>query len=146
MNVEIRIDETVDEPKVLIIASSMSDEVNEIVRRLSESPLRVLAGFREDSVELVEPGRVSRAYASGGKVYAVADGHEYLLKLRLYELEERLSGCGFVRISNSELINLSHAKSFDLSLAGAICVKLADGTAAYVSRRYVAKIKQVLGI
>jgi len=37
-------------------------------------------------------------------------------------------------------------KQFDLSLAGTICVMLVDGTVTYVSRRYVSKIKNILGI
>ena len=62
------------------------------------------------------------------------------------ELEERLAKDRFVRISNSEIINLKQVKGFDLSFAGTICVTLSGGTVTYVSRRYVAKIKQVLGI
>ena len=52
----------------------------------------------------------------------------------------------FVRISNSEIINLKKVKSFDLSFAGTICVTLSNGQTTYVSRRYVSKIKQVLGM
>ncbi len=71
---------------------------------------------------------------------------EYLLRMRLYEAEERLDQTRFVRISNSEIINLKMAKRFDLSFSGTICVNLAGGQTAYVSRRYVAKIKRLLGI
>ena len=37
-------------------------------------------------------------------------------------------------------------KGFDLSFSGTICVTLSNGTVTYVSRRFVAKIKQLLGI
>ena len=70
----------------------------------------------------------------------------YALRQRLYELEERLSARMFVRISHSELINLNRVRGFDLSLAGTICVTLTGGVSTYVSRRYVSKIKQVLGL
>lgn len=68
------------------------------------------------------------------------------MRQRLYELEERLDKGSFVRISNSEIINMKKVKGFDLSFTGTICVSLSNGTTTYVSRRYVAKIKQVLGI
>ena len=42
--------------------------------------------------------------------------------------------------------NLKKVKGFDLSFSGTICVTLSNGALTYVSRRYVAKIKQVLGI
>ena len=90
--------------------------------------------------------QIYRIVASEGKVYAVTDEGEYQLRLRLYELENRLDKGSFVRISNSEIINLKRVKGFDLSLAGTICVRLTNGMVTYVSRRYVARIKQVLGI
>ena len=47
---------------------------------------------------------------------------------------------------SSEIINLKAVRSFDLSRAGTIRVALKNGEAAYVSRRYVAKIKEALGM
>lgn len=87
-----------------------------------------------------------RIYASAGKVFAVTHKGEYVLRLRLYEIEERLPSHQFVRISNSEIINLKNVNNFDMSFTGTICVKLANGTVTYVSRRYVSKLKKILGI
>ncbi|MEG0366555.1 MAG: LytTR family DNA-binding domain-containing protein, partial [Coprobacillus sp.] len=70
----------------------------------------------------------------------------YLLKLRLYELEQRLSQSKFVRISHSEIINLNEVINFDLSFTGTIQVKLSNNNMTYVSRRYVSRIKKILGI
>jgi DNA-binding LytR/AlgR family response regulator len=124
----------------------MTEELNDLVRRLSGQTPQMLAGFREDTLEILNPAEVLRIYAASGKVYAVTERGEYALRQRLYELEERLAGGRFVRSSNSEILNLGKVRSFDLSFAGTICVTLADGSTAYVSRRYVPKIKQVLGI
>ena len=79
-------------------------------------------------------------------MYAEAADGAYALRMRLYEAEQRLAGRAFVRISNSEMINLKKVKGFDLSFAGTIRVSLSSGTVTYVSRRYVSKIKQLLGI
>ena len=76
----------------------------------------------------------------------VTDKKEYVLHLRLYEVEERLKNKGFVRISNTEIINIKKAKKFDLSSVGTICVSLTNGNISFVSRRYVTKIKKTLGI
>ena len=97
-------------------------------------------------MEILEPAEISRIYASGGKVLAVTDRGEYVLRQRLYELEERLDKGRFVRISNAEIINLKRAVRFDLRITGTVQIRLDDGTSAYVSRRYVGKIKQLLGV
>ena len=97
-------------------------------------------------MEILEQDKIVRLFAFSGKVYAVTEKGDYLVRLRLYELEERLDKRSFVRISNSEIINLRKVTSFDLSFTGTICISLSNGETAYVSRRYVAKLKQVLGI
>ena len=66
--------------------------------------------------------------------------------LRLYELEERLDRKAFVRVSHSEIVNWKRVTALDLSLSGTIRVTLEGGVVTYVSRRYVKKIKEVLGI
>ncbi|NMA06233.1 MAG: LytTR family transcriptional regulator [Ruminococcaceae bacterium] len=146
MQIEIKIDSNCKEPRIIVITDKVTEEINELVRQLSENTPQVIAGFLEDMVEILNPEEIINVYASSGKVYAKTENDEYLLRMRLYEIEERLSKRGFVRISNSEIINLNKVKSFDLSFVGTICVTLSDGTVTYVSRRYVSKIKQVLGI
>ena len=74
------------------------------------------------------------------------DGRAYTVRLRLYELEERLDRRTFIRVSHSEIVNWERVTALDLSLTGTIRVTLEGGTATYVSRRYVKKIKEVLGI
>ena len=74
------------------------------------------------------------------------DVYKRQLRLRLYEIENRLPSNQFIRISNSEIINLKKVNNFDLSFTGTICVKLSNGITTYVSRRYVPKLKKILGI
>lgn len=148
MQIEVKIDSSCKEPKVILMAASMTEEVNDILGRLTDQMRtpQVITGIRNDKVEIVEPADLIRVYANAGKVFAVTSRGEYTLRLRLYEIEERLPPGQFVRISNSEIINLKHVNNFDLSFTGTICVRLSDKTTTYVSRRYVARIKKILGI
>lgn len=146
MNVEIKIDSEYREPKIVIFTDRMTDEISELVRRLSNEPSRVVSGFKDGELSVPEQSEILRVYAESGKVIAAASDGEYVLRLRLYEAEERLDRSMFVRISKSEIINLKRVKGFDLSLAGTIRVTFADGTSSYVSRRYLTKIKQILGL
>ena len=146
MQIEVRIDEKYTEPKIIIVTDKMTDEVHAIVKRLSDKQPQVIAGFQEDTVKLLEPSEIYRIFSASGKVLAETADGEYVLRLRLYEVEQRLDSREFVRISNSDIINLKKVRSFDLSFSGTICITLSNGTFAYVSRRSVAKIKQILGI
>lgn len=146
MKIEINLDENCLETKVIIIAEKMTDEVSALMDRLSDETPQAIVGFDGDTVLLLAPADIVRIYAAVGKVFAVTDKKEYVLHQRLYEAEEKLNGKGFVRISNSEIINIKKAKKFDLSTAGTICVSLLNGDVSFVSRRYVTKIKKTLGI
>ena len=146
MQIEIKIDKSRCEPRIIIETDQITDEIQEIISKLSNSSARILTGFRENTLEILNQQEILRIYAQSGKVLAATTSGEYTLRFRLYELEQRLDPTCFVRISNSEIINLKKVKGFDLNLAGSIRVTLTDGSVTYVSRRYISKIKQLLGI
>jgi len=146
MQIEIKIDSLCKEPKLILLTDKITIEIQEIIKRLSDEIPQMLCGFKDETVEILKREELIRVYATTGKVFATTSKGEYLLKLRLYEVENRLEKTSFVRISNSEIINLKNVKNFDLSFAGSICVTLSNGAVTYVSRRYISRIKQVLGI
>lgn len=146
MKIEIKIDENCAEPKIIVVTDKINEEINDILRKLSAEQPQILAGFKDEKVTALDLNQIFRIYASDGKVYAETDSDTYTLRLRLYETEQRLANQSFVRISNGEIINLKKVKGFDLSFIGTICVSLSNDTVSYVSRRYVSKIKQLLGI
>lgn len=146
MEIEIKINPEYKIPKVIVLTDKVTDEVNAIVARLSEEVPQLISGFRDNVLKILEQEEIIRVYSSDGKIIAVTDAGEFFLRQRLYEMEERLDSSRFVRISNSEIINLKKVKSFDMSFAGTICVSMSDSAVTYVSRRYVSKIKKILGI
>lgn len=146
MQIEVKIDEKCEELKILIVTNKMTEQVEELLKKLSAAQTEAIVGFKEDSAEILQQEEIIRIFSSNQKVYAQTKQGEYVLKLRLYELEERLNQNVFVRISNSEIINLKKLVKMDLSFSGTIGVKLLGNVTTYVSRRYVAKIKEVLGI
>lgn len=146
MKVEIKIEKTLKEPKIVIFTEKVTEEINELLKSLSESHPKAIAGFKNNTVKILEPDTIIRIFTANQKVYAETEKGEYLLRLRLYELEERLNKNTFARISNSEIVNLKKIINMDLSFSGTICVNLYGGTTTYVSRRYVYKIKKILGI
>lgn len=146
MQVEIKIDSSCTEPKIIIMTASVTEDVNDILKKLSEDKPHIISGIKNEKIEVLEQADLIRIYANAGKVFAVTDNGEYVLRLRLYEAEQRLDARQFVRISNSEIINLKKVKHFDLSFTGTICVRLSNGMVTYVSRRFVSKIKKKLGI
>lgn len=146
MQIEIKIDADCSEPRVVIVTDKITDEVTALMKKLADGGPPLLTGYKDDALEILDGQDIYQIYSVNGKVYAVTERGEYVLRRRLYELEERLDKSCFARISNSEIINLKKVRKFDLRLTGTICVSMTNGAVTYVSRRYVSKIKQVLGI
>ena len=84
MQIEIKIDEKCKEPKIIVMTDKMTDEVNAIIKRLSDEQPQVIAGFREDVVEVLDPSEIYRVFAESGKVFAETNHGEYALRLRLF--------------------------------------------------------------
>ena len=148
MKLEIKIDTAIVEPETVITTSAMTDEVNRVVNYISnlENTSFMITGQKDGKIELLDQENIIRLYAENGKMFAKLEQAAYQIRLRLYELEERLDNEKFVRISNSEIVNLKKVKGLDLSFAGTICMELENGEVSYVSRRYVSKIKKKLGL
>ena len=146
MQIEIKIDDSYAEPQIIILTAAMTEEVSMILNKLSESAPQIISGSNDGKIEVIDPEELIKVYANAGKVFAITGKGEYTVRFRLYEMEERLNPNQFVRISNSEIINLKKVRHFDLSFTGTICVQLENGTTTYVSRRYVSRIKKILGI
>lgn len=61
MQIEVKIDKSVKETKVTILAGRMDDEVKALIGKLSEESMsenqcRMIAGFRGDEMRLLEQG------------------------------------------------------------------------------------------
>ena len=147
MKVEVQLDPALDEPVIILRAPGPTEEVEALAQKL-----RALALPRPFTVwQDREPVRVSRSavlrfFAEDKGVSCQTDKNVYTVRARLYELEEELEGTRFVRVSNSEIVNLDRVTALDLTLAGTIKMTLAGGTVCWVSRRYVKKIRQALGL
>lgn len=140
VKVEISIEPGRTEPKIVIHAAELTDELARLADQLSGArepvPVQTDRGLR-----LLSPEEILRIYAQRKRVYAQTAEGVFPLKYRLYEMEQRL-GESFLRISASELVNERMILGMDFSLTGTIRLTLRGGVTTYVSRRQVAKIKK----
>ncbi len=146
MKITVEVDEKCLETEIIIITNEVDSKVNDIISKLNEQTVNKIVGFGDDTVLILNDNEIIRVYSSNQKVYAVTKEKEYILKLRLYELENKLDNKKFVRTSNSEIVNINYIKSFDLSFNGTICINLKNGETIFTSRRYVSKIRKLFGL
>jgi DNA-binding LytR/AlgR family response regulator len=146
MKIKLIIDKKYTEPEIHICNEEKNKETERLVGIVSEAVNTTITGYTENGVELLASEAIIRIYTENQKIYAATANGTYRLHQRLFELEEALDGRRFTRISNSEIVNLRKIKRLDTSVTGTILMYLQGDNKTFVSRRYVSKIKKVLGI
>ena len=79
MQVEIKMDDSYTEPKIILLTATMTKEVNMILNKLSEKSSASHFRLQEWKIEVIEQEDLIRVYANSGKVFAVTDKGEYTI-------------------------------------------------------------------
>ena len=146
MVVEFIPDPTQTEPKIIVTAPELTEELKELLLRLEHGRPTAITATRGERAVLLAPEHILRFFADGKGVCVQTAEGIFSVRQRLYELEELLDRHKFVRISHSEIVNLSHVIDLDLNLSGTIRMTLTGGVTCFVSRRCLKKIKQALDL
>ena len=90
----------------------------------------------------IEYNDIIMFYSDKKNNYCITNNKRYIVKSRLYELEN--ISVDFIRISKNCIVNIRHVKKFDISETGKIVVILDNDTEQIVSRRKTAEIMKYL--
>lgn len=115
------------------------------IQRLIAGTENNLVGYEGSNIVVLKPKQISCFISGEDKVYAIAGQHRYLVKKRLYQLEEQL-GKDYIKINQSCLANVGQISRFCASIGGSLEVVFRDGYKDYVSRRELKKVKERMGI
>ena len=61
MQIEIKIDPSCAEPKIIVQTAAVKEQIERLVSRLREEPPQLLTGSREGRLEVLQPERIIRA-------------------------------------------------------------------------------------
>lgn len=143
MKCRVIIDETHKEE--VIIYAHKRDEFVEQLENMIEGKNKTLIGYLRDEIVTLDTNNVFCFTVENGKLYAICEKDKYLLKTRLYAIEEMLDK-NFIKINQSSIVNVNKISKFDASIGGALKVILKNGYVDYVSRRNTKNIKERLGL
>lgn len=146
MKIKLLLHKKLEEPEIHICFAEYSEEIGKLKETVEQAVNVTIMGYIEEKLEVILVDSIVRIYTQGKNVYAATEEKEYRLQQRLYEMEALLESRHFIRISNSEIVNVKKIIKLDTSLTGTIQIFLKGNMESYVSRRNVSKIKKALGI
>lgn len=144
MKVKFNIDSRFKEPEIHICCDVLSSKANELKDLLEDILLEKITVYKNFETKAVALHEVVRIYSNNKKVYLRTADEIYEVKERLYVLEERLNDKNFVRISNTEIVNISKIEKLDMTYVGTIKMIMKNSDITFVSRRNVSRLKAKL--
>lgn len=143
MKYKLIIDETKDEE--LIITCHHKREVFDQIEQLITNMDAQLIGYENEDIVILNYDDVVCFVSDNNKVFALVEKHKYLIKKRLYQIEEQLD-LNYVRINQSCIANIKQISKFSASFNGFLQVHFKNGYSDYVSRRELKNVKERIGI
>ena len=147
VDIEVVIDEESTDPKVKIFAKEKNRQVENIINAIenvTESEFPLIPAMLGEELEFLPQKDIVRAYTDGRKVSIQTADSVYVYRKNLSVLEEDLNPTRFIRISQSEIINIYKVKKFDINVSGKISVEFEDGSRTWASRSCVKAIREFL--
>ncbi len=131
------------EEEVLIFAHEKTKLIEDILNLINNE--NMFMGYSEGEAYRLNLSEIYCFTVEDNKVYALTDKDKLRIKLRLYQVEEKLSD-DFVKINQSCIANIKKIKKFDSSVSGMLTVTFKNGYRDYVSRRNLKSVKERLGV
>ena len=137
-------DETADGVEIVVKAKERNRDVERIFGLLggeTEDVIFCRTLTEEDAIDVNDVVIISK---DGRFLSVKTTTGEFVLRIPLYKLEERLDPGRFVKISQSEIVNLDYVVGWNLEGGGIIMVEMQNGVKTYTSRRYTSEIRKIL--
>ena len=132
------------EEEIVIFAHEETELINQIKSLINDYSSQI-TGFKENEIYQLKATDIYCFTVENNKVFAITENDKFLLKNRLYSIEEGLSS-DFIKINKSCIANIKKIERFDAAITGTLMVKFKNGYTDYVSRRSVKSVKERLGI
>lgn len=100
-----------------------------------------IIGIRNDVEEKVLLKQIIYIEGFSKEAYFYTDGKEYIIKERLYILEDKLKDFGFMRIIKSIIVNVYHIKEIIPDIHNRYCLYMSDESVLVLNRSYVKAFK-----
>ena len=145
---KVRLEQTdgTEEDEVVIRCGRVDDRIKDICRYIlenSESGPK-LTFYKENRAYYFPLENVLFFETGGEHIYAHTTDDAYLIKYRLYELEEILPRC-FVRVSKSAVVNIDQIYSVTRNLASSSLIQFTGShKQIYASRYYFRELQRRL--
>ena len=131
------------EEEVVIYSHQRNSLVEQIESLVNFQEIEI-TGYKEQETVKLDLSEIFCFICEENKIYALTEKERFKIKLRLYQLEEKLPR-NFVKLNQSCIGNVKKIQRFNASFGGSLSVEFKNGYKDYVSRRQLKIVKERFG-
>ena len=145
MKISINIDPSLKDTEIVVNCAALTPETESMIAalRIMDSQMTVI---KDDESYIIDIAKIVYIESVDRRTFVYTESECYETKLKLYEMEERLCGSGFLRISRSCLVHLRFVRSIKAEFDRKLRLTLENGEQMIVSRQYADELKKRLGV
>jgi len=129
--------------EIAVRAAEKNERVKKLLSSLSEHFKQLVSNQLFSEKYNINTSDIILIMRDGRYVTAKTIGGDHTIKDALTRVEESLDPAWFVRVSQSEIINLKYLKKWDFVGGGVIQVEMENSIVSYTSRRYAKQIREI---
>jgi DNA-binding LytR/AlgR family response regulator len=139
MKITINTDDQYTETEIIVNCDRLGEEKKKLLTAIRTLDMK-LTVCKDKRQYVIDTTDVIYIESIDKRTFLYTNTDVYESHLRLYELEEKLLGCNFLRASKNCLFNINHIQSIEPDLHRLI-LTTAKGIKLIVSRQYAAAVK-----
>lgn len=135
----------VEEDEIIVKCRFLDEDITLLLNQLKNGSSK-MNFYRDNKIVLVDKKEILFFESVDDKVFAYTLEDVFETKLKLYELEQILPAKNFFRANKAVIVNLNKIKSLSPAFGGRFEAVLKNGYKVIISRSYVPKLKELLGL
>jgi len=139
MKITINTDDQYTETEIIVNCDRLGDDIEKLLAAIRTLDMK-LTVCKDKRQYVIDTADVIYIESTDKRTFLYTHTEVYESPLRLYEIEEKLVGCNFLRASKNCLFNINHVQSIEPDLHRLI-VTTAKDIKLIVSRQYAAAVK-----
>ena len=145
MKITILDPSVVEEDEIIVKCRFLDEDITLLLNQLKNGSSK-MNFYRDNKIVLVDKKEILFFESVDDKVFAYTLEDVFETKLKLGELEQILPAKNFFRANKAVIVNLNKIKSLSPAFGGRFEAVLKNGYKVIISRSYVPKLKELLGL
>lgn len=145
MKITIEEIDGVEEESLTIRCHELTPQLVQLINSLKTGKKRLVGIDNEENI-LLNPDDIFYIEAVDNKVFLYTAKKVYSSKYKLYEIEQQFAHTTLFRASKSMILNANKIKSVTPSLSGRFEANMLNGETVVISRQYVKRLREILGV